>query len=62
MTVQTTTEKMDFLPGFSEWRAAEAKERARMDALAREQYLAELEAKAFAKGFAVGYAEGFAIG
>lgn len=50
MKPPTTADKMAFPPGYSARRAERDRERARMDALAREQYLAELKAKAFARG------------
>ena len=55
---QTTENEMTFPLGYSARRAERDAERARMDAMERECYLAELETNAFAKGFAIGYAEG----
>lgn len=56
MMFQATSDKMAFPPGYSARRAVRDAERARMDAMERECYLAELETNAFAKGFAIGYA------
>lgn len=55
---QATSDKMAFPPEYSARRAVRDAERARMDAMEHECYLAELETNAFAKGFAIGYAEG----